>query len=605
MCASSVPSQADAVLAEYKSKVQSLQVLMSSLRTRKTWALAISLACFALLAVSLFLALKGACSLFPAPEILFIAGIWQLRSFLRCGAQLSDLARRSNFYEHGIDRVENNWRGKGRTGLEFAQDHHLYQADLDILGTGSLFELIATARTEVGAERIASFLLDLPAVDEARARQDAVRELRSNVRLREEIAILGKYQFQNCRGEHLRDWLDLPILHVSGVIPLFLLFSGTASLLLGLCGYARIFLWLHIVPVLVPLLLIQAGIGLALMRQVRTRIKVLLALCGDISVLRQGIELVERQQFQSAKLRELVQRLRTPSVAVTIRQLQRLLFALERREDALLYPFSLWLAAGTQLVLAIERWRVLHQNNLEDWLDAWSEFEALNAFASYSWEHPHHVFPELLDGDARFEAVGLGHPLLPGDRCVGNDVVLNASKTFYVVSGSNMAGKSTFLRAIGLNAVLASAGAPVCASSARTAVFRVCASISVKDSLREGKSKFLAEVERLRESVRAAEEGGPVLFLIDEILSGTNSRDRRIAAEALIQALVAAGAVGALSTHDLALTQIGENLELRGVNAHMESEDPEEPLAFDYRIKPGISRQTNALAIIRMMGMSI
>jgi DNA mismatch repair ATPase MutS len=136
-------------------------------------------------------------------------------------------------------------------------------------------------------------------------------------------------------------------------------------------------------------------------------------------------------------------------------------------------------------------------------------------------------------------------------------------------------------------------------------VFHVCASISIKDSLSEGKSKFLAEVERLRESIGFAGTGRPVLFLVDEVLSGTNSRDRKIAAEALIRALVAGSAVGALSTHDLALTEIGENPELRGVNMHMQSENPEEPLAFDYRLKPGISQQTNALAIVRMMGISV
>jgi len=173
-----------------------------------------------------------------------------------------------------------------------------------------------------------------------------------------------------------------------------------------------------------------------------------------------------------------------------------------------------------------------------------------------------------------------------------------------------MAGKSTFLRAVGLNAVLASAGAPVCAVHARISVFNICASIAIADSLAEGKSKFLAEVERLRAAIAAAQEspagqGRPVLFLIDEILSGTNSRDRRVAAQAVIAALVRAGAVGALSTHDLALTEIAADAALRGANVHMQSEDPEQPLAFDYLVKPGILRQTNALAIVKMLGIEV
>jgi DNA mismatch repair ATPase MutS len=227
----------------------------------------------------------------------------------------------------------------------------------------------------------------------------------------------------------------------------------------------------------------------------------------------------------------------------------------------------------------------------------------LNALACYAYERPDDSFSELLSGGALFEASGLFHPLLSRKNAVGNDVNLNETTTFYVISGSNMAGKSTYLRAIGLNAILAFAGAPVCAVGARISVSHVCASISVEDSLLEGKSKFLAEVERLGESIRVA-AGRPVLFLIDEILSGTNSIDRRIAAESVIRALVAEGAVGALSTHDLALAEIGDNPHLRGANVHMQSDNPEQPLSFDYRIKPGISRQTNALAIVRMMGIT-
>jgi DNA mismatch repair ATPase MutS len=257
------------------------------------------------------------------------------------------------------------------------------------------------------------------------------------------------------------------------------------------------------------------------------------------------------------------------------------------------------------LVLAIEKWRAAHQKDFEDWLDAWAEFEALNALACYAYEHPEDAFPDLLDGDARFEAEGLCHPLLARAFSVGNNIAFNDSTAFWVISGSNMAGKSTFLRALGLNAILAMAGAPVRATNAQLTVFNICASIAIADSLVEGKSKFLAEVERLRDTIRLTASGRPVLFLIDEILSGTNSRDRRIAAQSAIEALVAGGAVGALSTHDLALTEIAEDANLRGVNMHMQSENAEDPLKFDYCVKPGILRQTNALAIVRMMGIEL
>jgi hypothetical protein len=605
MNTSSAVRDGNTVLAEYISRAQSLRVEIAVLETRKRKALLAAYTFLASWAILLVMALKGAEFLFFAQAIPLAGAIRGLRRFLRSRARALDLSRRLSFFECGIDRVEGNWRGKGRTGTEFTRDHHLYQSDLDVLGEGSIFELISTTRSEVGAERLADFLLDPPSLKEARARQEAVKELRSATHLREEVAVLGRYQFLSCRWEHFREWLDLPILKVPLAVPILLFSSSVASLVLGLCGYAGLLHWIQVARFGIPVLAVQAGISLVLMRRIRARIEALIALGGDVAVLRAGIELIEGRHFNSEKLHELVERLHVRNSVARMRKLERLLIAIERRNDLTLYGFSLWLAAGTQLVLAAERWRAAFGKDLEDWLDGWAEFEALNALGGYSWEHPDYEFPELVEGGARFEAEDLAHPLLPRDRCVGNDVELNESTAFYLISGSNMAGKSTMLRAIGLNAVLASAGAPVRARNAQLSVFHVCASISIKDSLQEGKSKFMAEVERLRESIHMAREGWPVLFLIDEILSGTNSRDRKLAAEALIEALIVSGAVGALSTHDLALTAIGGETSLRGINVHMESEIGENPFGFDYRIKPGISRQTNALAIVRMMGIAI
>jgi len=265
---------------------------------------------------------------------------------------------------------------------------------------------------------------------------------------------------------------------------------------------------------------------------------------------------------------------------------------------------SLLLLGGTQLCMAVEQWRIEHRAALRGWLDAWAEFEALNALANYAYENPENTFPDFSTEGARFEAEGLGHPLLPRASCVGNDVQLNRESRFYVVSGSNMSGKSTLLRAIGLNAVLALAGAPVRARALRLSRLSVCASVSVVDSPLNGKSKFMAEVDRLRHTIQVALEGESVLFLIDEIFGGTNSRDRRVAAEAVVRTLVNQGAIGALSTHDLALSEIAAS-DLRGVNVHTGSRDGSDPMDFDYRLKPGVTTEANAVAIARMAGVPI
>ncbi len=412
MCSFSHHLTCSRVVDDYSLRVESFSSRIRELQARQQWAL-VALAAGALVfAVLLVLAVNGRRQMFGVLAVPSIASVFAFRDFARSRAKTLELARRSSFYARGIERLEGAWRGKGTTGIDFARTGHLYESDLNILGEGSLFELMCVTRTEVGAERLAAYLLDLPTLDEARARQDAVRELRGQTGLREDVASLGKYQFQNCEGSHLRNWLSLPTLKVPNIVAVLLFFFGVASLALGVCGYAKIFSWVLIGPMFVPLLIAQAGIALALMRKVRIHLKALLALRGDVTVLRQGVELLERQQFQSAKLRELTLDLHTQNASTVIRKLERLVVAVERREDFILYAFSIWLAAGTQLVLAAERWRAAHQKEFELWLDRWAEFEALNAVACYAYEHPDDAFPELLSGAARFEAKGLAHPLL-------------------------------------------------------------------------------------------------------------------------------------------------------------------------------------------------
>jgi DNA mismatch repair ATPase MutS len=300
-----------------------------------------------------------------------------------------------------------------------------------------------------------------------------------------------------------------------------------------------------------------------------------------------------------------VQRVGCGSAAKSVRHLERLLRALEERNKDWFFLPSLLLLFATQVCMAVDHWRQKNGNSLVDWLDAWAEFDALNALAAYAYEHPESTYPEFTQGSARFEGEALGHPLLPERACIRNDVRLNAATRVYIVSGSNMAGKSTLLRAIGVNAVLALAGAPVRARSLRLTPFSLCASISVGDSLLTGKSKFLAEVERVRQTIEIAKGKLPVLFLIDEIFSGTNSRDRLVVAESVLRALTSRGAVGALSTHDLALTGMVERTELCGCNVHMGCRDGADPLEFDYLLKAGITQESNALAIARMVGIPV
>jgi DNA mismatch repair ATPase MutS len=266
-----------------------------------------------------------------------------------------------------------------------------------------------------------------------------------------------------------------------------------------------------------------------------------------------------------------------------------------------------WLMWETQFAFALEAWRARYGPMVGPWLSRLGEIEALSSLAGYAFEHRADPFPELLSrqAPAQFEAEGLGHPLLPEGRCVRNDLLLGPKRRLIVISGSNMSGKSTYLRAIGVNVVLALAGAPVRADRFLLTPVRIGASIRTVDSLQEGTSRFYAEITRLGELVRMAEQGPPLLFLLDEILGGTNSHDRRIGAACVARSLVQRGAVGLITTHDLALTKIAEELEPPGANFHFEDQIENGRMTFDYRLRAGVVEKSNALELMRSVGLDV
>jgi DNA mismatch repair ATPase MutS len=253
--------------------------------------------------------------------------------------------------------------------------------------------------------------------------------------------------------------------------------------------------------------------------------------------------------------------------------------------------------------LAIDAWRARHGRAVGAWLTAVGQLEALASLAGFAWEHPADVYPDLDEGEARFEAQALGHPLMLEARCVRNDVALGGATRVLIVSGSNMSGKSTLLRAVGVNAVLALAGAPVRASRLRLSPLAVGATLRIRDSLQEGTSRFYAELVRLRDLVHIAAGPIPLLFLLDEILHGTNSHDRRLGAAAVVSGLVERGAIGLVTTHDLALSAVADDPGVRAVNVHFEDRLEDGQMRFDYRMRPGVVRTSNALALMRTLGL--
>jgi DNA mismatch repair ATPase MutS len=327
----------------------------------------------------------------------------------------------------------------------------------------------------------------------------------------------------------------------------------------------------------------------------------------DLSLLASVLGRLEREEFHTSRIAALRRALDTAGhpASAQIARLNRLIVLLDSRRNQLFAPIGALLLWGTQIALAIELWRSRTGPAVKQWLAAVGEIETLCALAGFAYEHPSDPFPELVEEGPCYEGIGLGHPLLGESRTVRNDVSLCRDPQVLLVSGSNMSGKSTLLRTVGTNAVLALAGAPVRARRLRLSGLTVGASIRITDSLQEGSSRFYTEIKRLRQLVDLTKGPRPLLFLLDELLHGTNSHDRRIGAEAIVKGLVERGAIGLLTTHDLALSHIAETLAPRAANVHFEDHIENGKIAFDYRLRPGVVRRSNALELMRSVGLEV
>jgi len=328
---------------------------------------------------------------------------------------------------------------------------------------------------------------------------------------------------------------------------------------------------------------------------------------GDLNLLASLLSCLEREHFSAPRLLEMQAALKRDGLhpAIAIRRLARLAQYLESHRNQIARFFDLFTFWSAQVVFAAERWQQQYGPGIRPWLVTVGEFEALTALSGYAYEHPQDILPEFTATGPLFDAEGLAHPLLPVSTAVRNNVKFGQGLQLILLSGPNMAGKSTFIRSIGVNAVLAQCGAPVRATRLRLSPLAVAASICILDSLSGGVSRFYAEIQRIKLIVDLTRGPLPVLFLLDELLSGTNSHDRLEGTRFVVRTLTESGAIGIVSTHDLALAAIPASMDGRAVNSHFEDQLQAGSLAFDYKLKPGVVQTSNALELMRFIGLGI
>jgi MutS domain V/MutS domain III len=512
--------------------------------------------------------------------------------------------RAAMFYERGLARLEGRWQGTGNRGDRFADPSHLYAEDLDLFGRGSLFELLATTRTSGGERVLAGWLLTPAPVKVIRERQQALEELAPRFDLREDLAVLGPDVQAAVRTEELAAWAAAPSQLTASwprIVAPLLATTTTASLI--------VWIWTGEPPPVLPLAIVVQLLFAWLFRaRAHEIVHAVERREHELEVLAALMRRIDRESLSTPPLVRLRHELRATgrSSAAEVRSLARLVDFLSSGHNQMFGPIAALLLLTTQLAFAVERWRQRCGPAVPRWLAAVAEYEAFSALATYRAEHPSDPFPEVEDGAPFYEGEALAHPLLDEQAAVGNDIGLSGSfPHLVVVSGSNMSGKSTLLRTIGVNAVLAQAGAPVRAKRLRMTPLAIGATLRLNDSLQEGRSRFYAEITRLAAIVRLARETRRVLFLCDELLSGTNSHDRLQGATGILKALLNLAAIGLVTTHDLALTAIVDELGPMAANVHFEDRFEDNVLTFDYKLRPGIVRTGNAIPLMKSVGLDV
>ena len=510
--------------------------------------------------------------------------------------------RRASFYRAGISRIEDRWAGTGQTGERFNDPHHVYAADLDLFGRGSLFELLSTARTRMGEDTLAKWLLAPSAVDQVSERHSAVRELSEQIDFREDLAILGEDASVGVYPESLLGWAEAP----NQLKPAWLQWLAPILVIAGVVG-AVVWWYLGIAIPLLLIILIEAILGFLIRKRREEVLHGSENAFRHLDLLSGMLARIENQTFRAPRLQALQNELSSYQLkgSRAVARLRTIVDLIDSRDNWFVRILDVPLMYSVQVAFAAERWRRVHGHAVRSWLNVIGEIEALICFATYSYEHPDDPFPDFVQDSTCFEAAGVGHPLISAAACIRNDVNLSDGRHVFLVSGSNMSGKSTLLRSVGINAVLAMAGAPVRAQRLRMSPLHAGASIRVNDSLQEGSSRFYAEITRLRKLFDLADGDPALLFLLDELLQGTNSNDRRIGAEGVVRALLNRGAIGLVSTHDLALADIGGSLNGQLYNVHFQEEFENGRMLFDYKLREGVVTKSNGLALMRSIGLDV
>lgn len=518
-----------------------------------------------------------------------------------------DLAKmRLSLNERGLLRLQGRWHDFPSTGEGRIPEGHLYGGDLDIVGRGSLFQRLDDTGTAAGEQQLLDWLLQPgESAEVIHARQAAVKELAPLIDFRQTLVAEARMAGKKDKADPSRflAWAESPSTltgirwawPIAHVLPVFTIGAGLLSANEVITAHA---FWVG--------LLLQIGIVVATRKPIGAMWEALSM--GERGFIRfeETFASIDAQKFTGPRLVALQQGLMEgPPVSARLRTFARLMGFAELKHSGQMHPIINALTLWDLLVLfRIDRWRESLGKGARKWFESLAELEALSSFATWHFERPEDAFPVIDDGPVHVEATELGHPLL--EKPIRNGVSLAKPGTGLVITGSNMSGKTTLMRATGLNTVMALAGLPVCASSMRVSRVQVLTSMRVKDSLERGVSYFYAEVQRIKTVLDTAKaHRDRCLFFLDELFMGTNAKERQIASRQLLLMLLDLGAAGAVTTHDLSICEIAKERPDTIRNVHFRDEVKDGEMTFDYTLREGVVQTTNALEVLRRAGVEV
>ena len=588
----------------YEERLEKYQSVLKKLETesnRFSWARIVAF--LLLLAVAWLSLIENSVSptwLFAPLAVFIVLMLLHARLF----KQQKRSQRAEQFYLRRLEHLAGRWSGQGNSGIRYSDPNHPYSSDLDIFGEASLFEFLCDARTRLGEDTLASWLNASTDLDTIKNRQQAVEELRHHLEFREDIALLDETSDADLDQKALRHWIEKanPISNWQRVIAMVLGSAAVVAILLWALGYGTTLLLIVIV--------LEIIFYMTNFQKIRSIAIEAEQASATLSIVSQMLALIEQKRFKTSLLVQLTEKLQPNGQAPSqqIDQLQNLISQLNQcTSNQMVIAPAFLLGLPVHAAHRLEQWRKRIGPEIPQWLEVVGQVEALSSLARYAFDNPDNPFPDLVPESETscFDASELSHPLIPSRERVANDIQINSQQCLIMVSGSNMSGKSTLLRTIGVNVVLAYCGAPVQASRLRTSRFVIGSAMRANDSLKQGASFFYAVISRIKCVVDLARQPIPLLFLLDEILQGTNSHDRLIGAKAIIYQLVNSGALGLVTTHDLALTEIVDSLGKRAINIHFQDHIENGQISFDYKIRKGVIQKSNGLDLMQMIGLDI